>query len=130
MAKEVKHRFGSKPWFNKNWKNILLIVLVLFSLNKCTQSCNRASQLDKLSVTIAQQDSIISSQEDQVTALVRDTADYLNQIRMYSKFGKQTDEYIRQRNVADSINAINNAKQKAQTDALIKQNRELINKQK
>ena len=47
---------------------------------------------------------------------------------MYDKFGKQTDEYIRQRNRTDSINAVNSARQKAQTDELIKQNRELINK--
>ena len=49
---------------------------------------------------------------------------------MYSKFGKQTDEYIRQRNITDSINAINAAKQKAQTDALIKQIKKQSNEKK
>ena len=58
----------------------------------------------------------------------RDTSDYLNRIRMYDKFDRQTDEYIRQRNYADSLNAANTAKQKAQTDELIRQNRELLNK--
>lgn len=105
----------------KNWKNILLVVLVLFSLNKCTQSCNRASKIDKLSAEIVVKDSTITAMDNQVKALIRDTTDYANQIRMYSKFGKQTDEYIRQRNITDSINAVNAAKQKAQTDVLIKQ---------
>ena len=68
--------------------------------------------------------------ENQVKALVIDTTDYANQIRMYSKFGKQTDEYIRQRNITDSINAINAAKQKAQTDALIKQIKKQSNEKK
>ena len=47
---------------------------------------------------------------------------------MYDKFGKQTDEYIKQRNRTDSLNAANSAKQKAQTDELIRQNRELLNR--
>ena len=47
---------------------------------------------------------------------------------MYDKFGKQTDEYIRQRNYSDSLNAVNSAKQKAQTEELIRQNRALLNK--
>ena len=46
---------------------------------------------------------------------------------MYDKFGKQTDEYIRQRNYTDYLNAINSAKQKAQTEELIRQNRKLLN---
>ena len=114
----------------KNWKNILLVIFALFSLNKCTQSCNRASKIDTLNTEIIIRDSIIKDYDIRVKNLERDTIDYLNQIRMYTKFGKQTDEYIRQRNITDSINAVNNAKQKAQTDALIRQNRELINAKK
>ena len=112
----------------KNWKIVALVILILFALNKCTQSCNRANKIDKLSKEIVTKDSIIEVKENQVKALVRDTTDYANQIRMYSKFGKQTDEYIRQRNHTDSLNAINSAKQKAQTEELIRQNRALLNK--
>ena len=114
----------------KNWKIIALVILILFALNKCTQSCNRANKIDKLSKEIVIKDSIIEVKENQVKALVRDTTDYANQIRMYSKFGKQTNEYIRQRNITDSINAINAAKQKAQTDALIKQIKKQSNEKK
>ena len=113
----------------KNWKNILLVLFACFSLNKCTQSCNRAGEIDNLKIQIEQKDSCITTQSKTIDGLARDTADYLNQIRMYRRFDSKQTEYIRQRNVTDSINAVNTAKQKAQTDALIKQNQELINKQ-
>lgn len=114
----------------KNWKVVALVLFVFFALNKCTQSCNRANKIYKLSKEIAMKDSIITVKENQVKALVRDTTEYANQIRMYSKFGKQTDEYIRQRNITDSINAVNAAKQKAQTDALIRQIKKQSNEKK
>lgn len=44
-----------------NWKNILLILLLLFSLNKCTSSCSRGKKIDKLNYQIEQRDSIITS---------------------------------------------------------------------
>ena len=45
----------------KNWKEILIVLLILFGMNKCTVSCNRGSKLNKvmtdsiksLNVTIA-----------------------------------------------------------------------------
>ena len=113
----------------KNWKNILIIVLILFGFNKCTQSCNRQIKIDDQTVNIEQLDSTLKEKNSEITSLKRDTSDYLNRIRMYDKFGKQTDEYIKQRNYTDSLNAANTAKQKAQTDELIRQNRELLNKQ-
>lgn len=118
MLDKIKH----------NWKNILIFILLIFGLNKCTQSCNRQTTIDKQTKTILTLDSTLTSKNSEITALKRDTCEYLNRIRMYDKFGKQTDEYIRQRNRTDSINAVNSARQKAQTDELIKQNRELINK--
>ena len=45
----------------KNWKNILLIVLLLFSLSKCTSSCTRAKKIDKLNYQIEIRDSIINA---------------------------------------------------------------------
>lgn len=114
----------------KNWKNILFVLLIIFGMNKCTQSCNRAGQIDELVEAVRVQDSIIVAQGNQVEELVRDTVDYLNQIRMYQKFGNTQSEYIRQRNITDSIQAVNAAKQKAQTDRLIEQNRRLIEQQR
>ena len=112
----------------KNWKTILIAVLIIFGMNKCTQSCNRQIKIDEQTVKIEQLDSTLQEKNSEIISLERDTSDYLYRIRMYDKFGKQTDEYIRQRNHTDSLNAINSAKQKAQTDDLIRQNRELLNK--
>lgn len=46
----------------KNWKNIVLVLLVLFSLSKCTSSCSRGKQIDRLNYQIVQMDSIITAQ--------------------------------------------------------------------
>ena len=43
----------------KNWKNILLILLVIFSMSKCTSSCSRGREIDRLNVQIEQLDSIV-----------------------------------------------------------------------
>lgn len=110
----------------KNWKIIFIVILILFGLNKCTQSCNRQSKINEQATKIEQLDSILQEKNSEIVSLKRDTTEYLNRIRLYDKFGKQTDEYIRQRNHTDSLNAVNSAKQKAQTDELIRQNRELL----
>ncbi len=112
----------------KNWKIILIVILLLFGLNKCTQSCNRQTKIDEQTTKIEQLDSALQKKNSEVVSLKRDTSDYLNRIRMYDKFGKETNDYIRQRNHTDSLNAVNIARQKAQTEELIRQNRELLNK--
>ena len=112
----------------KNWKTILIVILIVFCLDKCTQSCNRQIKIDEQTTKIEQLDSTLQEKNSEIVSLKRATSDYLNRIRMYDKFGKQTNEYIRQRNHTDSLNAINSAKQKAQTDELIRQNRELFRK--
>lgn len=57
----------------KNWKNILIILLVLFSLTKCTQSCNRESTISELEnknvETVVSKDSIIKTLHDSCTLL-------------------------------------------------------------
>ena len=45
----------------KNWKNILLVIVAFFALNKCTQSCNRQTTIDKQSTQIETLDSIITA---------------------------------------------------------------------
>ena len=112
----------------KNWKTILIVILLLFALNKCTQSCNRQTKIDEQTTKIEQLDSALQKKNSEIVSLKRDTSDYLNRIRMYDKFGKETNDYIRQRNHTDSLNAVNMARQKAQTEELIRQNRELLNK--
>ena len=60
-------------YIKKHWKNILLIVLLLFSLSKCTQSCNRAGTIDKMesenAELVVKKDSIIKALSDSCTVL-------------------------------------------------------------
>jgi len=56
-------------YIKKYWKEALIVVFVLFSLNKCTQSCSRAAQNDQLRSEITTKDSIIKSLEDSCTVL-------------------------------------------------------------
>ena len=53
----------------KNWKTILIVLLVLFSLNKCTVSCNRQGIIDKQNIEIVKQDSLIKAQNDSIRIL-------------------------------------------------------------
>lgn len=43
----------------RNWKNIALILLLLFSMTKCTSSCNKQKQIDRMDYQIVQMDSVI-----------------------------------------------------------------------
>ena len=57
----------------KHWKNILLGLLIIFCLSKCTQSCNRASVIDRLesenTKAAKENDSTISSLKDSIMML-------------------------------------------------------------
>ena len=59
VKKNVNESFVDK--IKKNWKNILLIILVIFSVSKCTSSCTRGRQIDRLNYQIVQMDSVITS---------------------------------------------------------------------
>ncbi|MCH5167431.1 MAG: hypothetical protein J1F35_06000 [Erysipelotrichales bacterium] len=113
----------NKNWFKKNWKLILIIFLAIFSLSKCTQSCNRQSKINKQIKEISHLDSVVKIQENNIQLLSKDTADYLNQIRMYKGFDKT-------RSYTDSLNAENLKKQREQTQAIINQNNRLIKESK
>jgi len=52
---------GFIEYIKDNWKIILIILLLLFGVSKCTSSCNRGNQIDKLNYQIVQMDSIITS---------------------------------------------------------------------
>ena len=41
------------------WKEILIVLLAIMFMNKCTQSCSRATKLDKQNIEIVKKDSII-----------------------------------------------------------------------
>lgn len=56
-------------FIKKNWKIIVIALLVLFSLSKCTQSCNRASEISKKEIKVNELDSTINVLKDSITSL-------------------------------------------------------------
>ena len=56
-------------WVKQNWKLIVIIILVLFSLSKCTQSCNRATDIENKQAQIEIMDSILKVANDSISAL-------------------------------------------------------------
>ena len=53
----------------KYWREILLGLFVIFSLNKCTVACNRDSVIKNQDIEIAQKDSIIKVKTDSLNIL-------------------------------------------------------------
>ena len=53
----------------KYWKEILLGIFIIFSLNKCTVACNRDTTINKQNIEILQKDSIIKIQKDSLNIL-------------------------------------------------------------
>ncbi len=55
-------------YIKKNWKIFLIVLLVVFSLNKCTVACNRDTKINKQQTELIQKDSIIKVQADSLKA--------------------------------------------------------------
>ena len=53
----------------KNWQIIAIVLLLVFGMSKCTQSCNRSLEIDKNVVTIEKKDSLIKVLKDSVVTL-------------------------------------------------------------
>jgi len=51
------------------WKEILIGLLVIFSLNKCTTSCSRGTTIKKQNIELVQKDSIIRVQADSLNIM-------------------------------------------------------------
>lgn len=85
-----------KNFFKRNCKNIIIIILVLFSLNRCTVCCNRSYQINKSDKKIKNLDSIINIQSNEIFNLKRDIIEYQNRLGIYDKFNEE-------RNKQDSI---------------------------
>ena len=111
----------------KNWKNILIGVLTLFSLGKCTQSCNRSLKIYELSSTVSTQDSMIKSMSRQIELLEIDTATYKGKLHMYDGFTKTMSLNIKMQNNIAERNARLQAEQNAKINKLeeqVKNNKE------
>ena len=100
------------------WKEILIAVFLLFSMNKCTQSCNRQSVINRQHKQIEQLDSIVN-------VLKADTLEKFHKIELLHEQINTANERV---NVAVSKSETakdneetakaNAAKAKAEQDAL------------
>lgn len=73
----------------KNWKEILIVLLILFGMNKCTVSCNRGSKLNKVNQEIVYKDSLNKVMTDSIKSLNVTIANLADKNGMLSEFNRQ-----------------------------------------
>lgn len=92
-------------FIKKHWKEILIGLLIVFSLNKCTVACNRDTKINKQQTEIVQKDSIIKVQSDSLNILkIRWTDAQTNQ-STYQGIALGTKQAL-----IDSVNILKNEK--------------------
>lgn len=97
----------------KNWKEILIVILIIFGMNKCTVSCNRGSKLDKANLEIVTKDSTISALSDSIKSLNVTVANLSDKNGMLSEFNKK-------QSTADSLNRAAQKEQMSTIKKMIK----------
>ena len=132
--KKVVKKVVNKPIQNKetlidkikrNWKNILLIILILFSVSKCTSSCTRGKQIDKLKYQIIQMDSVIHANGIELDKLNMRLDDAQTSIDSYKGIATGN-----QRDLVDKVSTLTeeNKQLKKQVTSLTKENTKLNQK--
>ena len=53
----------------KNWYIIVIAILLIFGLSKCSQSCNRQTTIDTQNVELTKRDSTIKVMNDSIVSL-------------------------------------------------------------
>ena len=92
-------------FIKKHWKEILLALLIVFSLNKCTVACNRDTKINKLQTEIVQKDSIINKQKEDLDVLKIRWADAMSNQSTYQGLALGT-----KKELLDSINILQTEK--------------------
>ena len=107
------------------WKNILLIILILFSVSKCTSSCTRGKQIDKLNYQIVQMDSVIHANGIELDKLNMRLDDAQTSIDSYKGIATGN-----QRDLVDKVSTLTeeNKQLKKQVTSLTKENTKLNQK--
>ena len=132
--KKVVKKVVNKPIQNKetlidkikrNWKNILLIILILFSVSKCTSSCTKGKQIDKLNYQIVQMDSVIHANGIELDKLNMRLDDAQTSIDSYKGIATGN-----QRDLVDKVSTLTeeNKQLKKQVTSLTKENTKLNQK--
>ena len=53
----------------KRWNIIVIVILAIFSLSKCTQSCSRKTIINNKEITIHEKDSLLKVANDSINML-------------------------------------------------------------
>lgn len=94
-----------KDFLNKHWKNIVIVILVLFSLNKCTVSCNRGNKLKQTNIEVMQRDSVITDMNDTIKHLKAEIQILNEKLTGVQNVANAKDEAIR--NITEAKKNIN-----------------------
>lgn len=95
----------------KNWKQILFVFVCCFALNKCTVSCNRQGEIDRLNATIEVYDSIVTAQSDRIDSITEVTQRQQIRIELLNQSAATNAEMQRQKFLLDSLDRVNQQKQ-------------------
>ena len=83
-------------YIKKYLKDGLLVLFVLFSLTKCTQSCNRSIEIDRLNGEIAKDDSIYAEMNDSIKLLNTTISIYKEKVSGYEIASQIQNEALKQ----------------------------------
>lgn len=81
-----------------NKTHILIILLALFGLNRCTVGCNRSMKISKNEKTIDTLNTTIKTQKGIIDSLSRDIVEYENVIKLYKGFDADKQSLITTQN--------------------------------
>lgn len=90
-----------KSIYNKiknNKSNVVIVLLALFGLNRCTVACNRDMKFSKSEKTIDTLSAKVSSQKGVIDSLNRDIVEYQNVIKLYKGFDQDKQNLITTQN--------------------------------
>lgn len=92
-------------FIKKHGIKILIVLLVIFGMNKCTVACNRDTKINKLQVEISQKDSIINKQKKDFDVLKIRWDDAMSNQSTYQGLALGT-----KKELIDSINILKSEK--------------------
>ena len=90
----------------------MIVLLIIFGLNKCTVSCNRGSKLNKAEQEILTKDSTINVMSDSIKSLNVTIANLTDKNGMLTEFNKQQSK-------SDSLNRATQKEQMNQVNSVI-----------
>lgn len=95
-----------KEFILKRWKEILLVFFILFSLTKCTQSCNRSIEINKLNLNVLYKDSLIDSLNQVIVNKIYEINILNAKIESQDVTINKMDQTLQNKHKIDSINAL------------------------